>query len=85
MDNYADAFYSFNLDDNGGAINVALLTDGLYFDNSKYATIPPFNPSHNYTDLPFTGTGNTLLARMVLGSYANNQNVYLYVTVCEKT
>lgn len=81
---YGDAFYTWNKDAEGQEVNVALYSgsNGLYFDNSKYTEIPPFSPSHAYSNLPFTGTGNQLFARMVFDSYAQVQNVYLYLDMC---
>lgn len=86
---YADTFYEFELDEDGNPINVSLLTDGLYIDNTEYtpvptAPFPPFQENHRYTGLPFTGTGNSFLARMEMASYTGNQNVYLNITVCKK-
>lgn len=86
---YGDAFYQWQLNDEDEEINVALLPGGLYIDNVKYtpvptAPFPPFNPSHRYAQLPFTGTGNQLNARMVLDN-ANAQSVYENITMCRPT
>lgn len=85
---HADAFYTYNLDDEGNEINVALLPGGLYIDNVKYtpvptAPFPPFDPSHRYGNLPYTGTGNQLNARLVLDN-ANAQNVYENIQMCRQ-
>jgi hypothetical protein len=82
---YGDAFYQWNLDEDGNEINVALLgTQGLFLDNSQYLAIPPYDPSHRYTNLPFTGTGNLLLARMEFSSYTHVQDLYLYLDMCRQ-
>lgn len=86
---YADAFYQWEKDDEGNEINIAPLANGLYVDNAKYtpvptAPFPPYDPSHRYSNLPFTGTGNSFLARMVLDDYTQVDNTYLNITVCRK-
>lgn len=81
----ADAFYQGEPAEDGTWENVSLLDDGLYLDNSQYTSIPPYDESHRYANLPFTGTNNPLLARMVFDSYTDNQNVYLFLEMCRKT
>lgn len=83
---YADAFYQWQLDEDGNEINVGLLAGGLYIDDVQYTPVPtipfpPFNKSHQYANLPYTGTGNPLRARMVL-SNSTAQSVYENITVC---
>lgn len=84
---YADAFYSFRKNTDGTMIldSAELLDGGLYLDNNQYPDIPPPNTSSVYPNLPFTGTGNQLNARMEFDTYTNNQNVYLYLEMCRKT
>lgn len=86
-DRYADAFYSWTLDADGNETDIQLLAsdEGLFIDNTRYASIPPYSPDHRYTLLPFTGTGNSFLARMQFGTYSNNQNVLLFIEVCPKS
>lgn len=89
-DRWADAFYSWELNDEGEEINVTALgpSEGLFLDNSLFTPVsgvPPYNPSHRYADLPFTGTGNVLLARMVFASYAQVQKLYLTLEMCKVT
>ena len=89
---YADTFYSFNLGaedtpEAGEPVNAQALgpSEGLLLDNSLYTPvtgIPPFDPSHRYADMPFTGTGNVLLARMVFAGYTSAQRAYLTLTMC---
>ena len=86
---YADAFYSWELDDEGEPTDIQLLTSsqGLYLDNTQYtpvptAPFPAFNENHRYENLPFTGTGNTLLARMHFTSYTDVQSAYLNIEMC---
>lgn len=84
---YADAFYSWALNDKGEPIDILPLDDGLYLDNAQYtpvptAPFPAFNPNHRYENLPFTGTGNSLLARMVFADYSPVQSAYLNIEMC---
>lgn len=89
---YADTFYRYNIgaDDTpeaGLPINVSALgpSEGLFLDNSLFVPstgVPPFNPSHRYANMPFLGTGNVLLARMVFGSFTSAQRLYETLTMC---
>lgn len=88
-DVYADWAYQWEVDADGNVINVALLsTNGLYIDNTEYTPVPlgvPFPPrasDSRYTGLPFTGTGNSFLARMELDDYTATQSAYLNIQVC---
>lgn len=82
---YIDAFYEFELDDEGNAINVVpLSTDGLYLDNTQVTPIPDFAPDHRYSGLSFTGTGNQLNARMELADYTTVQSNFLTITMRRK-
>jgi hypothetical protein len=85
-ESYADAFYSYDLNEEGGEINVNALTDGLYIDNAKYSPspFPPFSPSHQYANMPFAGTGNVLNARTVFAAYTDVARVYLNLSLCRK-
>lgn len=84
MDWYADAFYIWQKDDDDNIINVQLNpVGGLYLDNSPVSVPPPFSENHTYT-IPFTGTGNVLLARFQDNDYTDNQSVLLYIDVCPK-
>jgi hypothetical protein len=90
VDRWADAFYSWEKDDEGNEINVTALgpSEGLFLDNSLFTPssgIPPYNPSHRYEDVPFLGTGNVLLARTVFSTYAQVQKLYLTIEVCKVT
>ena len=91
---YADTFYKWNLGaedtpEAGEPINVQALgpTEGLFLDNSVFVPVsgvPPFNPSHRYANMPFTGTGNVLLARMVFGGFTSAQRLYETLTMCRR-
>lgn len=81
---YADAFYTWQLDEDDEITNVQLnTTGGLYLDNSSVVVPPPFSENHTYT-IPFTGTGNVLLARFEDTDYTDNQSALLYIEVCPK-
>lgn len=86
-----DSFYEWEEDEDGKPVNVALLGEGrgVFIDNTQYtpvptAPFPPFNPSHRYGNLPYTGTGNPLNARIVLSNNALAQNVYENITLCRQ-
>ncbi len=88
-DVYADWAYQWELDDEGNAVNVSLLsTNGLYIDNTEYTPVPlgvpfpPRSPNSRYTGLPFEGTGNSFQARMELDDYTSTQSAYLNIQVC---
>lgn len=88
---YGDPLYQWGLDSEGKPINVTLHPpgQGLFIDNTQYtpvpaAPFPPFNPSHRYGNLPYTGTGNPLNARIVLSNNALAQNVYENITLCRQ-
>jgi hypothetical protein len=84
MDTYADAFYTWQLDDDDNIINVQLnTTGGLRLDNSAVSVPPPFSENHQYV-IPFTGTGNVLLARFEDTDYSDNDSAILYLEVCPK-
>jgi hypothetical protein len=81
---YADAFYTWEKDDDGNIVNVQLnTTGGLRLDNSAISVPPPFSENHKYT-IPFTGTGSVLLARFEDSDYSDNQSAILYLDVCPK-
>lgn len=79
-----DAFYTFDPLNPETAAAVLGPTEGLFLDNAKYGPIPPYNPNHVYTNLPFTGTNNVLAARMAFNDYGAKSYLPLNVTVCPK-
>jgi hypothetical protein len=84
---YADAFYQWNLDQDGNPINVSLRT-GLLIDNAAIAVVPPFDPSHSYTislgdfNGGTGGTGNAIQFRFDDTEYADNENKPFTLTAC---
>lgn len=84
-----DAFYQWRRGEDGNETDVELIEEanplaGFFVDNSKYADVPPYDPSHRYADRPFTGTGNQFHARMALTDYAGVSANYLFVEVCRQ-
>lgn len=91
----ADTFYKYQRHTDGeneGEIDLSTVValgplEGLFIDNAVYVPsngVPPFNESNRYPNLPFTGTGNLILARMQFNSYTNVQRVYQTTEVCRK-
>jgi hypothetical protein len=86
---FADAFYSYEINEDGEEVNEQALgpSEGLFIDNSLYVPsggVPPFDSSHRYANLAFTGTGNIFRARMVFSSYIGVQTLYLTIDVCRQ-
>lgn len=81
----ADAFYLFRSNDPEFQPTLLSSVEGLFLDNAKYAAVPPYSPNHVYTNLPFTGTGNLLLARMEFSDYTDKTNQNLYLELCRKS
>lgn len=81
-----DAFYSFDLSEEGKPSNWQLLggTEGLFLDNSKLSPAPPHNDSHRYSNIIFPGTNNVLSARMEFPEYTQNSNTNIYIDACPK-
>lgn len=79
-----DAFYVYSPTDD--TINPTLYssTEGYIVDNTKYAAIPPYSASHKYDNLPYTGTGNKLFARMDFDDHSTKDNAFLFSTACPK-
>lgn len=78
----ADAFYIYDPDNPDVPSSPLGPTQGLFIDNSYYSGVPPYDQSHNYTGLPFTGTGNAPLVRVQFDSYAAKDNNYLFTEFC---
>jgi hypothetical protein len=81
LEEFGDAFYVWNQDDDGNPINIQLNPyGGLLLDNAAITVPPPFSPNHEY-EIPFTGTGSVLLARFEDADHSDNQNVILYLNI----
>ena len=80
-----DAFYSFDLSDEGKPSNWQLLggTEGLFIENVKFPA-PDHNDSHRYSNIIFPGTNNVLSARMEFPDYSQNSNTNIYIDACPK-
>lgn len=78
---YADAFYSWNLDEEGEPTNISYLgtSRGFQINSAAIAVPPPYNPSHVYT-FEWTGDGNNPQVVFADDTYTDNQNQLLYVT-----
>ena len=83
---YMDAFYLWNLNGDDEQINVQAIPgdEGLFLDNTRYSPVPPFSQNHQYSGLPFTGTGNVLNGRMQLNDYSDVDDLYLYINLERK-
>lgn len=79
---YADAFYTFSPDHPEIAPSLLDAGEGLFLDNAKYVPVPPYSENHQYSNLPFTGTGNVLLGRMAFDDYSAKSNQYEYLEIC---
>lgn len=77
---YADAFWIWNLDDEGNRINILPNPyTGLKINNTAL-TPPPNNPSSTYT-VEFAGTGAPLPFVFFDASYTDNQNLPLWIDI----
>lgn len=80
---HADAFYSFNLSEDGEATNVSLLgaLAGLFFNNATAASPPPYNDNHIY-NFTWEGDGNIPQVRFEDSNHSDNENKPLTVKFC---
>lgn len=80
---YADAFYQWELDDEGEETNISLLgaLAGLFIDSATATAVPPpYSPTHEYT-FEWTGTGNNPSFKFQDAIYSDNANLPLYITI----
>jgi hypothetical protein len=74
-----DAFYVYDPNDPDALPSLLGSDEGLFLDNTRYSPVPDYDKSHVYDNLPFTGTNNPLLARMVFNTYSTKSNRFLTV------
>lgn len=80
---YADAFYTWQEDEEGNVINVQFNSGGGLRLNNAAVSNPPVerNPNGEYT-VTFIGTGNPMSFRFEDDDYSDNQSALMQMEIC---
>ena len=79
---YADAFYTWQLDDDDNVTNLNLNSTGGFRLNSTALSVPPEWNENSAYEFAYTGDGNQTPFSWLDSNYADNQNVPLWLKVC---